>query len=47
MHRIASSEEKVMCYQLDFRKELADVSTECSSHHQAMEDWKFLVAGPL
>ena len=26
--------EEVICYQLEFGKELADISTECSSFHQ-------------
>ena len=28
------NEEKVICYQLEFGKELADILTECSSRHQ-------------
>ena len=27
------NEEKVVCYQLELGKNLADISSECSSHH--------------
>ena len=33
-HQTNIVEEKVICYQLELGKELADVSTECSSRHQ-------------
>ena len=32
------NEEKVICYQLELGKYLADVSTECSSRHQGRSE---------
>ena len=32
------NEEKVICYQLELGKNFANVSTECSSHHQGPDD---------
>ena len=35
---IISYEDKVICYQLELGKQLADILTECSSHHQGKSD---------
>ena len=37
-YKACVNEEKVICFQLELGKKLADVSTECSSRHQGESD---------
>ena len=36
---------KVICHQLELRKQLADVSTECSSRHQCKSEETLMMTG--